>query len=62
MAAVQLFGPRAISPTLAQVIALFEPTPDEVAFAEAQDDMMHSGFVYINGRWVLMLRPWQGLE
>jgi len=34
----------------------------EVQFVEVQDNMNLSGFVYLNGRWVLMLRPWRGLE
>lgn len=34
----------------------------EVLFVEEQDGMNLSGFVYINERWVLMLRPWRGLD
>ncbi len=34
----------------------------KVLFVEVQDDMNLSGFVYLNDRWVLMLRPWRGLE
>lgn len=32
-----------------------------VTFPEADDNMKLHGMVYVNDRWVLMMRPWRGL-